>query len=39
MVIFFGYANCESICSVALPRMGAAPSTCSGVERRRSRQS
>jgi protein SCO1/2 len=24
MVIFFGYANCESICSVALPRMGAA---------------
>lgn len=24
MAIFFGYANCESICSVALPRMGAA---------------
>lgn len=24
IVIFFGYANCESICPVALPRMGAA---------------
>lgn len=24
MAIFFGYANCESICSVALPRVGAA---------------
>ncbi len=24
MLIFFGYANCESICSVALPRMGEA---------------
>ena len=24
MVIFFGYANCDSICPVALPRMGAA---------------
>ncbi|MFK7942178.1 MAG: SCO family protein [Paracoccaceae bacterium] len=24
MAIFFGYANCEAICSVALPRLGAA---------------
>ncbi|MEO0820254.1 MAG: SCO family protein [Pseudomonadota bacterium] len=24
MVLFFGYASCESICSVALPRMAAA---------------
>jgi len=24
VALFFGYANCESICSVALPRMGAA---------------
>ena len=24
MAVFFGYANCEAICSVALPRMGAA---------------
>jgi len=24
MVLFFGYANCESICTVALPLMGAA---------------
>ena len=24
MVIFFGYANCEAICSVALPRLAAA---------------
>jgi protein SCO1/2 len=24
MVLFFGYANCQSICSVALPRIGAA---------------
>lgn len=24
MAIFFGYANCKSICSVALPRMGEA---------------
>lgn len=24
MVVFFGYANCESICSVALPTIGAA---------------
>ena len=24
MVVFFGYANCDSICPVALPRVGAA---------------
>ncbi len=24
MAVFFGYANCESICTVALPAMGAA---------------
>ena len=24
MAVFFGYANCEAICSVALPRLGAA---------------
>jgi len=24
MMLFFGYANCESICTVALPAMGAA---------------
>lgn len=24
MLLFFGYANCESICTVALPRMGEA---------------
>jgi len=24
MAIFFGYANCEALCSVALPRLGAA---------------
>lgn len=24
MILFFGYANCESICTVALPRMGEA---------------
>ena len=24
MVVFFGYANCQAICSVALPRLGAA---------------
>ena len=24
MAIFFGYANCEAICSVALPRLGQA---------------
>ncbi len=24
MAVFFGYASCESICTVALPRMGAA---------------
>ena len=23
MAIFFGYANCEAICSVALPRLGS----------------